>query len=178
MLEKEIRETFPDEEHEHPYLDTQQSKSSQLEAAPFNESGISLSKLRTPIRRDLERNNELAEEESIISDFGLQTSHDDVQSAMKATSTPIKLSFKDLDYKVYVKNSEELHILKKVSGYVLPGQTNFIIGSSGAGKTTLLNALSGRIRVGRDARLGGSLLCNDSLPLTSDTFSRYGCYVM
>ena len=52
------------------------------------------------------------------------------------------------------------------------------MGASGAGKTTLLNALSGRIRVDGKAQLSGSLLLNNCLPLTTDTFSKFGGYVM
>ena len=94
---------------------------------------------------------------------------------MNLSSIPIKLSFKDLNYKVLVKNEEEkieqLHVLKEASGYAVPGQTNFIMGASGAGKTTLLNALSGRIKVNSKAELSGSLLFNDCLPLTNTIFS-------
>jgi len=69
-------------------------------------------------------------------------------------------------------------ILKSCSGYAMPGQTHYIMGASGAGKTTLLNALSGRIRQDMNATLTGKLLLNDVLPLTTDTFSKYGAYVM
>ena len=62
-------------------------------------------------------------------------------------------------------------ILKKISGYALPGQTNYIMGASGAGKTTLLNALSGRIRLDKNAKLSGSLMLNDQMQLTTQTFS-------
>ena len=52
------------------------------------------------------------------------------------------------------------------------------MGASGAGKTTLLNALSGRIRLDKNAKLSGELMLNDCLPLTTKTFSKYGAYVM
>lgn len=52
-------------------------------------------------------------------------------------------------------------ILKNASGYMLPGQTNFIMGASGAGKTTLLNALSGRLKIDKDYRLTGERILND-----------------
>jgi len=61
-------------------------------------------------------------------------------------SIPIKVSFKDLNYRVYKKKEEKpLELLKKATGYLLPGQTHYIMGPSGAGKTTLLNAISGRL---------------------------------
>ena len=70
-------------------------------------------------------------------------------------------------------------ILKSVSGYMLPGQTHYILGASGAGKTTLLNALSGRIRSDNDRyRLTGECTLNDTLPLNAKNFARYGAYVM
>jgi len=103
---------------------------------------------------------------------------------MTKTVTPIKLSFTDLTYTVRVKSSKMERqnqgakkyrnetILKGVSGYALPGQTHYIMGASGAGKTTLLNALSGRIKVDRWAKL------NDAIPLTASSFARFGAYVM
>ena len=45
------------------------------------------------------------------------------------------------------------------------------MGASGAGKTTLLNALSGRIRLDKNAKLSGSLVLNDQMQLTTQTFS-------
>lgn len=80
------------------------------------------------------------------------------QRAMSKIYMPIKLSFTDLSYTVRVRNQKsdikkwklpryrDETILKGVSGYMLPGQTHYIMGASGSGKTTLLNALSGRIR--------------------------------
>ena len=56
-------------------------------------------------------------------------------------------------------------ILKGVSGYMLPGQTHYIMGASGAGKTTLLNALSGRIRLDRFSSLKGEMKLNDCVDL-------------
>ena len=120
-------------------------------------------------------------ESSKTSEYDLGTSENLVETAMKVSQTPIKLSFVDLDYKVNGGEKgfvDQHHILKKVSGYALPGQTNFIMGASGAGKTTLLNALSGRIRVDSKAELSGKLLLNDCLPVTTETFSRYGAYIM
>ena len=52
------------------------------------------------------------------------------------------------------------------------------MGASGAGKTTLLNALSGRIKVDSNSRLVGERLLNDCVPLDSNSFSRFGAYVM
>ena len=65
-----------------------------------------------------------------------------------------------------------------MSGYMLPGQTHFIMGASGAGKTTLLNALSGRIRLDKRCRLTGEMSLNDAVPLDRRAFSKFGAYVM
>lgn len=68
--------------------------------------------------------------------------------------TPMKLSWKDINYSVRVKytkkekkemgitdSSYDKVLLKEQSGYIKSGETTFIMGSSGAGKTTLLNVL-------------------------------------
>ena len=69
-------------------------------------------------------------------------------------------------------------ILKRVSGYMLPGHAYYIMGASGSGKTTFLNALSGRIRRDKLSRLSGECTLNDSVPLNSETFGLFGAYVM
>lgn len=89
-----------------------------------------------------------------------------IEISQDIKSIPIKLTFHDLKYTVKIKNSRETRqltgkthrkeeILKGSSGYVLPGQTHFIMGASGAGKTTLLNALSDRLKVDRAHKLKG-----------------------
>ena len=50
--------------------------------------------------------------------------------------------------KSYIHSKNERWIGKEninCSGYALPGQTLYIMGSSGAGKTSLMNALSNRL---------------------------------
>jgi len=69
-------------------------------------------------------------------------------------------------------------LVKKCSGYFLPGQTSYIMGTSGAGKTTLLNSLCGRIRMDGKHILSGNMLINDTLPLTRQNFANFGVYVM
>lgn len=104
-------------------------------------------------------------------------------------SDPIKISFKNVDYKVRVKasaeerrysgrNYKELHILKNCSGVLLPGQTHFIMGASGAGKTSLLNALSDRIGLKTGDSLTGEITLNDKHKLDQETFGRFANYVM
>jgi ABC-type multidrug transport system ATPase subunit len=57
-------------------------------------------------------------------------------------------------------------IIKGVSGYAMPGQTCYIMGSSGAGKTSLLNILSDRATRRAGTVLEGKVMINDSIPLT------------
>ena len=69
-------------------------------------------------------------------------------------------------------------ILKRVSGFMLPGHAYYIMGASGSGKTTFLNALSGRIRRDKLCKLSGECTLNDMVPLNSETFGLFGAYVM
>ena len=93
------------------------------------------------------------------------------------TSNPVKLSFENLEFEVSIRlNREDAKlkgvrsfrqmIVKGVSGYALPGQTTYIMGSSGAGKTSLLNILSDRISTKGGSTIKGKVLVNDQLPLT------------
>lgn len=53
----------------------------------------------------------------------------------------IEVSFKDLTLTLKGKNK---HLLRCVTGKILPGRVSAVMGPSGAGKTTLLNALAGK----------------------------------
>jgi ABC-type multidrug transport system ATPase subunit len=68
--------------------------------------------------------------------------------------------------------------LKQATGYLLPGQTHYIMGPSGAGKTTLLNAISGRLRIDKKHVLEGTRELNDCIKLNQHSFGKYGAYVM
>lgn len=59
-------------------------------------------------------------------------------------------------------------IVKGATGYALPGETLYIMGSSGAGKTSLLNILSDRISTKNGQKVTGKIMVNDTLPLTQD----------
>ncbi|CDW76556.1 abc transporter family protein [Stylonychia lemnae] len=102
---------------------------------------------------------------------------------------PVKLDFENIEYEVTVRLSkaEALHekrktktrkIIKGVSGYALPGQTLYIMGSSGAGKTSLLNILSDRAANTRENKLTGKVMLNDTTPLTQGIFGSLAGYVM
>ena len=103
----------------------------------------------------------------------------------------IKLSWKNIKYSITSKYSKkemktqnlenpyyEKEILKSQNGYVKSGETMFIMGSSGAGKTTLLNALSDRLTKDSKHKLEGTIMVNDTYPLTQNDFGSYGAYVM
>ena len=125
--------------------------------------------------------------------------------AIRTQPTPIKITFKNLNYSVTVQKTKvdleselpplpgsrdrkkamknltqtkELQILKNCSGFALPGQTTYIMGASGAGKTSLLNLLSDRIAIKQGSKLTGEVLLNDCHPLSQNLFGRYATYVM
>jgi len=60
------------------------------------------------------------------------------------SSTPVDLTFKDINYGVVVKHSHK-EILKNLSWVFKCGTATAILGASGGGKTSLLNVLSGKI---------------------------------
>ena len=75
---------------------------------------------------------------------------------------PIKVTWTDLCYEVNVSldkveaqrkgiKTERKKIVKNATGYAIPGEALFIMGSSGAGKTSLLNILSDRISLSHGA---------------------------
>lgn len=99
----------------------------------------------------------------------------------KIAKNAVKLSFEDLEYEVTVKlnrkdaklrgvSTFKQQIVKGASGYALPGQTLYIMGSSGAGKTSLLNILSDRIGLKRGDKLSGKMHINDSAQLNQSLF--------
>lgn len=68
-------------------------------------------------------------------------------------------------------------ILKGVSGFAIPGETMFIMGSSGTGKTTLLNILAQREHSKQGVTVTGNITLNDEIPLTKEIFGKIGAYV-
>ena len=112
-----------------------------------------------------------------------------LQKQKSFNSEMIKMSFENVNFTVTQTSTKEeiargeapqkqLHILKDCTGYCLPGQTTFIMGASGAGKTSLLNLMSDRIALGPGMTVTGKIQFNDKYPITMDTFSKYGSYVM
>eukprot|EP00347_Sterkiella_histriomuscorum_P020475 403337662 len=107
----------------------------------------------------------------------------------KECKNPIKLTFEDVRFGVTIKinkkdsqkigvTNQKQEILKGVSGYAMPGQTCYIMGSSGAGKTSLLNILSDRMSNKKGTTHSGRVLINDTIPLTQTIFGSIAGYVM
>ncbi|KAI4300297.1 hypothetical protein L6164_033689 [Bauhinia variegata] len=70
------------------------------------------------------------------------------------TRPPIEVAFKDLTLTLKGKNK---HIMKSVTGKLMPGRVSAVMGPSGAGKTTFLSALLGKAR---GCHVTGSILIN------------------
>lgn len=101
----------------------------------------------------------------------------------------MKVTFEDIKFDVTVPlNKKEaqaegvkfktLNIIKGVSGYAMPGQSLYIMGSSGAGKTSLLNILSDRASSRRGNKITGKVMVNDTTPLSQNLFGSLAGYVM
>eukprot|EP00798_Chlamydomonas_sp_ICE-L_P016439 gene16439-22657_t len=96
----------------------------------------------------------------------------------KSTSlgfTPFHLAFRNIKYSVPKpgNTSEELHLLKGISGVFSPGRLTALMGASGAGKTTLMDVLAGRKTGGREE---GTMTLN-GYPKVQKTFARVMGYV-
>lgn len=113
---------------------------------------------------------------SICSSTKTAPQTDWARHAMENFESPIKLSFKNLQYSVRLPTTKaerkqrpekvkDFEILKECTGVCLPGQTTYIMGASGAGKTSLLNVLSDRIAKKKGTKLEGEILLNDKYPL-------------
>eukprot|EP00347_Sterkiella_histriomuscorum_P001693 403371041 len=111
------------------------------------------------------------------------------KDAIANRKNPVKLTFENLEYEVEVTlnpkdakirgvKTVKQKIVKGASGFALPGQTTYIMGSSGAGKTSLLNLISDRIHQTNKSKISGKIMINDSVPLNSNTFGQVASYVM
>lgn len=70
------------------------------------------------------------------------------------TRPVIEVAFKDLTLTLKGKNK---HLLRCVTGKIMPGRVSAVMGPSGAGKTTFLSALAGK---SRGCTMSGSILIN------------------
>lgn len=70
------------------------------------------------------------------------------------TRPSIEVAFKDLTLTLKGKNK---HVLRCVTGKIMPGRVSAVMGPSGAGKTTFLSALAGKTR---GCNISGSILVN------------------
>lgn len=75
------------------------------------------------------------------------------ETDMKARPT-IELAFKDLTITLRHKHK---HLMRRVTGKMLPGRIAAVMGPSGAGKTTFLSAVAGKIR---GCHISGEILIN------------------
>ncbi|KAL8140635.1 hypothetical protein V2J09_006656 [Rumex salicifolius] len=66
----------------------------------------------------------------------------------------LEIAFKDLTLTLKGKNK---HIMRCVTGKIMPGRVSAVMGPSGAGKTTFLSALSGKIK---GCHMAGQILVN------------------
>ncbi|KAL8152845.1 hypothetical protein V2J09_010605 [Rumex salicifolius] len=66
----------------------------------------------------------------------------------------LEVAFKDLTLTLKGKNK---HLMRSVSGKIMPGRVSAVMGPSGAGKTTFLSALSGKIT---GCNVSGEILIN------------------
>ncbi|KAL0347177.1 UNVERIFIED_CONTAM: putative white-brown complexprotein 30 [Sesamum calycinum] len=65
------------------------------------------------------------------------------------TRPSLEVAFKDLTITLMNKNK---HLMRRVTGKILPGRISAVMGPSGAGKTTFLSAVAGKIRVEENLR--------------------------
>ncbi|KAL0309701.1 UNVERIFIED_CONTAM: ABC transporter G family member 28 [Sesamum radiatum] len=70
------------------------------------------------------------------------------------TRPSLEVAFKDLTITLMNKNK---HLMRRVTGKILPGRISAVMGPSGAGKTTFLSAVAGKIR---GCHISGSILIN------------------
>ncbi|KAL6534170.1 hypothetical protein OROHE_013095 [Orobanche hederae] len=70
------------------------------------------------------------------------------------TRPTLEVAFKDLTITLKHKNK---HLMRRVTGKILPGRISAVMGPSGAGKTTFLSAVAGKIR---GCIITGSILIN------------------
>ena len=121
----------------------------------------------------------MASGHSHVSHFDGRVNKDDLDvytiNAIKNCASTIKLTFKDVNFQVETTTKtkvcgkaakENLHILKGISGFAMPG------------KTSLLNLLSDRIRIRNGVSISGTINFNDKVPVNQKSFGQVGSYVM
>eukprot|EP00347_Sterkiella_histriomuscorum_P003173 403365311 len=137
---------------------------------------------------DLEKNVGIQSEKQVAEN--LQPNHNQETGNEFKVQQKIKVSFHDLQYSVQEELTRKQRkekggqktvtkeILKTITGYALPGEATYIIGSSGSGKTTLLNMICDRIIPKKEIKMKRKVLMNDTTPLDIESFSKVGAYVM
>lgn len=99
----------------------------------------------------LEKEKAMQEENKNLTFSGVISMAQDVEVKKRPL---LEVAFKDLTLTLKGKNK---HLMRSVSGKIMPGRVSAVMGPSGAGKTTFLSALSGKIT---GCHVSGQILIN------------------
>ncbi|EPS66605.1 hypothetical protein M569_08170, partial [Genlisea aurea] len=88
----------------------------------------------------LEKEKAMEQKQQNLTFSGVISMATDVETKTRPT---IEVAFKDLTITLKHKNK---HLMRRVTGKILPGRITAVMGPSGAGKTTFLSAVTGKIR--------------------------------
>ncbi|CAK8992170.1 unnamed protein product [Durusdinium trenchii] len=89
------------------------------------------------------------------------------KSSKSEMPNSVRVDWNDVGLVATMKGVEDKHILRKVSGFAVPGELLAIMGPSGAGKTSLLNCLAVRT-----APTSGELTFNATCPYSQSLKGR------
>jgi ABC-type multidrug transport system ATPase subunit len=110
-------------------------------------------------------NSELVNTNVYDSDINLETKSEETGVTHNTPRKFNVLTWENITYSIpnpsKDKTLNKRIILDNISGSISSGQLVAILGPTGSGKSSLLNALSGRIKYTRGAKLSGSVVLND-----------------
>ncbi|XP_062172660.1 ABC transporter G family member 28 [Alnus glutinosa] len=102
----------------------------------------------------IEKEKALQEQNKNLTFSGVISMASDIEIRKRPT---IEVAFKNLTLSLKGKNK---HLLRCVTGKILPGRVSAVMGPSGAGKTTFLSALAGKAT---GCTMGGMILVNGNI---------------